>query len=84
MSGDGDSSDEDSEEAAMRLKREDIDNGFDPEDLQEKYDGWEFFKKKKIPHTMVRRYCASLDQDYMKNKITVVANTAHIFDLYLN
>ena len=84
MGGDGDSSDEDSEEAAMRLKREDIDNGFDPEDLQEKYDGWEFFKKKKIPHTMVRRYCMTLDQDYMKNKITVVAYINHIFDLYLN
>ena len=33
---------------------------------------------------MVRRYCMTLDQDYMKNKITVVAYINHIFDLYLN
>jgi len=46
------------------------------------YDGWEFYKRRKIPHTMVRRYCQTLDQNYTKNKITVCVHINHIFDLY--
>ena len=32
---------------------------------------------------MVRRYCATLDQNYTKNKITVCVHIDHIFDLYV-
>lgn len=66
------------------MKQEDIENGFDPDELKETFDGWEFYKKKKISNSMVYRYCANLDQDYMKNKITIVAHINHIYDLYLH
>lgn len=32
---------------------------------------------------MVRRYCATLDQNYTKNKITICVHIDHIFDLYV-
>jgi hypothetical protein len=63
---------------------EDIEAGFDPKELQDEIDGWEFYKRNKIPHNLVKRYCQTLDQDYIKNKITVCAHINHIFDLYLN
>jgi hypothetical protein len=31
-----------------RLLQEEIENGFDPSELKESYDGWEFYKRKKI------------------------------------
>ena len=71
-------------DATATLMKEEIENGINKDELQEKFDGWEFYKKKKTATTMVRRYCATLDQDYMKNKIMVVAYINHIFDLYLN
>ena len=37
------------------------DNSFDQSELMHDYDGWEFYKKKKISHLMVRRYCQTLD-----------------------
>lgn len=41
------------------------------------------YRKKRGNHsTMVRRYCQTLDIDYMKNKITVVAYMNHIMDMY--
>lgn len=33
---------------AARILREEIEQGFDPKDLEESFDGWEFFKKKKV------------------------------------
>lgn len=63
---------------------EDINNGYDPKEQVESVDGWEFYKRKKVPQMMVRRYCQSLDQDYTKHKITVCAHLNHIFDLYLH
>jgi hypothetical protein len=38
-----------------------MENGYDPTELKESYDGWEFYKRKKVPQTMVKRYCATLD-----------------------
>jgi hypothetical protein len=63
---------------------EDIEAGFDPKELKDELDGWEFYKRAKVPHALVKRYCQTLDQDYIKNKITVCAHINHIFDLYLN
>ena len=61
------------------------DLGYDPKELVEILDGWELFKKKKgNTNTMVKRYCYALDQDYVKNKITVCAHLNNIFDLYLS
>jgi hypothetical protein len=60
------------------------DNVFDPSELQEECDGWEFHRRKKIPYTMVRRYCYTLDQDYTKHKITVCVHIDKIFDLFMN
>lgn len=46
-------------------------------------DGWQLYKRKKIPQTMVKRYVLSLDQDYTKHKVTVCAHINHILDLYM-
>ena len=40
---------------------EEGDNEYDEKELVHDYEGWEFYKRKKIPHTMVRRYCQTLD-----------------------
>ena len=66
------------------MRQEDIEAGYDPKELQQEFDGWEFYKRSKIPHSLVKRYCQTLDQDYIKHKITVCAHINHIFDLYLN
>lgn len=75
---------EDDPEADKRQLEEDLEAGFDPTELQDEIDGWEFYKRSKIPHALVKRYCQTLDQDYMKHKITICAHINHIFDLYLN
>jgi hypothetical protein len=33
----------------------------DPKDLEESYDGWEFFKKKKVSKTIIKNYCIAID-----------------------
>jgi len=63
-------------------KKADEDNTFDERELMHEYEGWEFYKRRKIPHTMVRRYCQTLDTNYTKNKITVCVHINHIFDMY--
>ena len=75
---------EDDPEAEKRQLEEDLEAGFDPKELKDEFDGWEFYKRAKIPHALLKRYVQTLDQDYMKNKITVCAHIQHIFDLYLN
>ena len=52
---------ENSEDHAARVLKEQAEEGFDAKDLQETLDGWEFYKRKRIPQTMVRRYCQTLD-----------------------
>lgn len=64
--------------------QEDLEMGFDPQEQVQLQHGWELYKRKKIPQTMVRRYCLTLDQDYTKHKITVCAHLNHIYDLYMN
>lgn len=64
--------------------QEDLEQGFDPNEQVQLQDGWELYKRKKIPQTMVRRYCLTLDQDYTRHKITVCAHLNHIYDLYMN
>ena len=63
---------------------EDLENGFDPKELVQSFDGWEFYKRKKTGNVMVKRYCQTLDQDYTKNKITVCAHLDHILNLFNN
>lgn len=36
---------------------EDLENGFDPKELVQSFDGWEFYKRKKAGNIMVKRYC---------------------------
>ena len=56
---------------------------FHPSELKQSEDGWELYKKKKFPLTMVKRYNQCLDYNYNMNKVTVCAHINHIFDLYL-
>lgn len=81
-----DMNEEEKYQAQMEGNRcqEDLEQGFDPSELVQLQDGWEVYKRKKIPQTMVRRYCLTLDQDYTRHKITVCAHLNHIYDLYMN
>lgn len=65
-----------------RFGNEEEETTFNPIELVSTFDGWELYRKKKVPHIMVRRYCQTLDHDYIKNKITVCAHLNNIFDLY--
>lgn len=55
---------------------------FDPAEMQSEFDGWELYKRRKIPQNILRRYCLTLDSDYMKHKVTVCAHINHILDLF--
>ena len=46
------------------------------------FDGWELYKRRKVPYQLVRKYCLTLDSDYCKHKITVCAHLGAILDLY--
>ena len=60
-----------------------MEEAYEPADLQHTVEEWELFRKKRGKEsTMVRRYCQTLDIDYMKNKITIVAHMNHIMDFY--
>lgn len=61
---------------------EEEETSFNPNELVSTFDGWELYRRKKIPHIMVRRYCQTLDHDYVKNKITICAHLNNILDLY--
>lgn len=74
----------DDPEAVKRQLEDDIETGFDPKEMIDELDGWEFYKRAKVNQALVKRYCQTLDQDYIKNKITVCAHINNIFDLYLN
>jgi hypothetical protein len=76
-------SEEDAGENQDRATQHDEeDNQFDPNELVQTFDGWELYKRKKVPFHVLRRYCLALDADYMKNKITICAHFNHILDMY--
>lgn len=61
---------------------EEIDNGFDPKDIEQTFDGWELYKRKKNLVNLVKKYSYALEQDYTKHKVTVCAYMHHIYDLF--
>ena len=52
---------EDDPEEEKNKMEEDIEAGFDPKELIFEVDGWEFYKKAKVSHQLVKRYCQTLD-----------------------
>jgi hypothetical protein len=44
---------QDDPEAEKRQLEEDLEAGFDPKELQDEFDGWEFYKRSKIPHALL-------------------------------
>ena len=57
-------------------------NQFDPKECEQCFDGWELYKRRKVPVNLVRKYCLTLDSDYCKHKITVCAHLGAIMDIF--
>jgi len=53
---------------------------YDLRELVELRDGFQLYKRKKLPASQVRGYCWLLDQDYNLNKVTVCAHMHNLMN----